>query len=261
MTRRERLERKLGKRKEWAEGRKVKASAEWEKGDMGESKSGIPFGQPILVGHHSEGRHRRAIERAEKSVNRAIENGKMAENHENKADGIERQLSRSIFSDDENAVEALEARIAANEAERKTNNAINKIIRKKPKAEATTEKIAALVSLGLSEDNAAKMFDKDFCGRIGIPSYVNSNIGGRIQADRKRLERVKLQQENKQAAEGSESGITVKKNGRGWYFVTFAEKPEREILTALKSAGYRWRLGSWVGNPDKLPGCVKDLVA
>ncbi|MGD9622182.1 MAG: DUF3560 domain-containing protein [Mycolicibacterium sp.] len=32
-----------------------------------------PFGQPILVGHHSEGRHRRAIERARTATRRAID--------------------------------------------------------------------------------------------------------------------------------------------------------------------------------------------
>ena len=61
MTRRERLERKAEKRHEWAVSRTGKASAEWEKGDLREEKSGIPFGQPILVGHHSEGMHRGAI--------------------------------------------------------------------------------------------------------------------------------------------------------------------------------------------------------
>ncbi len=32
----------------------------------------IPFGQPILIGHHSEGRHRKAIERIDNGMRRAV---------------------------------------------------------------------------------------------------------------------------------------------------------------------------------------------
>lgn len=49
------------------------------------------------LGHHSEGKHRRAIERA---MDRAHEHHEMAETHAQKAVGIERQLDNSIFSDD-----------------------------------------------------------------------------------------------------------------------------------------------------------------
>ena len=43
--------------------------------------------------------------------------------------------------------------------------------------------------------------------------------------------------------------------------VTFAEKPEREILTALKAAGYRWQKCCWSGEAAKLPQSVKELAA
>lgn len=33
------------------------ADAAYKRADMSEAATGIPFGQPILVGHHSEGRH------------------------------------------------------------------------------------------------------------------------------------------------------------------------------------------------------------
>ena len=78
MTRRERLERKLEKRIEWAEARKSAAAMEFSRADLSEEKSGIPFGQPILVGHHSERRHRRVIERADHAMRRSVENADMA---------------------------------------------------------------------------------------------------------------------------------------------------------------------------------------
>lgn len=259
MTRREKLERKADRRMEWAQSRETKARSNWKAGDLSESKTGIPFGQPILVGHHSEGRHRRTLERAHRAMDRAIENEKMADLHRSKAAGIESMLNKTIFSDDPDAVDALEARIKAHDAERTMNNNINKIIRKKPRAEKTPEKIAALVSLGMSEAVAEKLFEPDCTGNIGIPAYVNQNLGGRIKADRDRLKTVKVQAENRKAAEKSETGVTIKENCYGDLFVTFAEKPDREILTALKAAGYRWRKGSWVGLKDSLPDLVAEM--
>ena len=259
MTTRERLERKMEKRMEWAEGRKEKATIDWEKGDLREEKSGIPLGQPILVGHHSENGHRNAIDRAARAWDRALENENMAKLHASKAAGIADQLAGSIFSDDENAVEALEAKIATLEREREQNNQVNVIIRKAPKNIKTDEKIEALKALGLRESTAEKLFEPDFCGRIGIASYVNQNLGGRIKASKDRLAGIKIQKANQTAAQSSESGVLIKTNAYGNIFVTFAEKPSREILNALKAAGYRWYHGSWIGAKDKLPECVRAL--
>jgi len=254
------MEYKLQKRLEWAESRKEKADQEWERGDLREEKSGIPFGQPILIGHHSERRHRRAIERSDNAMRRAAENENMAQHHASKAAGIENMLERTIFSDDDNAVEALESKVADLEKQREANNQVNKIVRKNPKNQVTPEKLVALVSLGLSESNAKAIFEPDCCGRIGIPAYVNQNLGGRIKAARDRLVRVKRRRELAQAAQESENGVLIKRNCYGDYFITFAEKPDYEIIKALKAAGYRWVSGSWIGKPESLPDCVKSLV-
>lgn len=45
----------------------------------------IPMGQPILVGHHSEGRHRRDIARMDRSMQRAIDETEKAESYERRA--------------------------------------------------------------------------------------------------------------------------------------------------------------------------------
>jgi hypothetical protein len=46
----------------------------------------IPFGQPILVGHHSEKAHRHAIERSDSHMRHGVEEHKIAENLQDKAD-------------------------------------------------------------------------------------------------------------------------------------------------------------------------------
>lgn len=46
---------------------------------------GIEFGQPILIGHHSEGRHRRDLDRSHNAMGKSIEHQEKAEHYERKA--------------------------------------------------------------------------------------------------------------------------------------------------------------------------------
>ena len=57
----------------------------WKKSDMSEEATGIPFGQPILVGHHSESRHRRTIEKADNAMRKSVEESGKAEEYERRA--------------------------------------------------------------------------------------------------------------------------------------------------------------------------------
>ena len=68
MTRRERLERKLEKRQEWAEKAEARSTARYKAARA--AVENIPFGQPILVGHHSERRHRAAIARSDANMSK-----------------------------------------------------------------------------------------------------------------------------------------------------------------------------------------------
>lgn len=127
-TRRERMEARAERRRDWAASREQKAAgareAERAIGDR------IPMGQPILVGHHSEGRARRDVARMRSLADKTVEHGRMAEHHASRAEGIERQLRGSIFSDDHDAIEQLDAKIAKLEAERDRIKAYNKTCKK-----------------------------------------------------------------------------------------------------------------------------------
>jgi len=57
-----------------------------EKADLSEEKTGIVFGQPILVGHHSERKHRRTIERAWDSLGKAVKESEKAEEYRSRAE-------------------------------------------------------------------------------------------------------------------------------------------------------------------------------
>lgn len=79
-----RLARKAEKRAEWAESRQKKAEAAFKREHA--ILSVIPPGQPILVGHHSEKRHRRDLSRAESACQQGIEHSKMAKTHAYKSE-------------------------------------------------------------------------------------------------------------------------------------------------------------------------------
>lgn len=262
-TRRERLERKLELRREWADKRAARATAKIAQAIN--MTAGIPMGQPTLVGHHSERGHRALLARSDNAMRAGCESAAMAKHHESKADGIESQIETSIFSDDPDALEQLEAKIASMEAQRERHKRVGAAWRKlkKPNSSdlAAWSKIQELA--GITAEQAEKYrqdcrMEETFCGRGPVPGYVLLNLGGRITAARNRIVDVKNRQRRSKAADDA-GGIAIE--GAGEYArVTFAEKPERSILNALRAAGFYWGSGSWTGRRDKLPECVKELA-
>lgn len=65
------------------------AQTQFKRADMREEVSGIPFGQPVLVGHHSERKHRKAIERASRALSQAVKSEQTANYWLYRATGVE----------------------------------------------------------------------------------------------------------------------------------------------------------------------------
>ncbi|VVE56956.1 methyltransferase type 11 [Pandoraea aquatica] len=61
-----------------------------------ESVAGIPMGQPILVGHHSEACHRRALERQDTNMRKAIETAERAESWARRAAAAQANAARKL---------------------------------------------------------------------------------------------------------------------------------------------------------------------
>lgn len=252
MTRRERLERKLEKRREWAEKAEQRADSLSEQSHK--MMSVIPMGQPILIGHYSEKRDRNYRNRAWNKMGRAVEQRDLAEHHVSKAGGLENQLDKAIFSDDPDAVEAIEARIAENEAKREKMKKVNSLYRKND--------IEGLAAIGINyETLKAKLAAAGgYWGSAPHLAYELSNLGQRISGDKKRLEQVKTQNTRRAEAEAAPTGTLLQNCNGGYCRVTFAEKPDRSVLNALKTAGFWWAKGSWAGKLEQLPTEVKTLL-
>lgn len=185
---RARRERRAARRREWAEGREEKAERALQTSQ--DATAGIPFGQPILAGHHSQRRHERAIERGQKATRRFLEHADMAKKHEHAADAIEAELRASIYSDDDDAIERLEERIAGLEAERERWKAYNAACRKAKRR--TTEALAHLDEGQRRSIETTARVQAYALGKHGeAPRYVLANLGANINRQRKRLQQLR----------------------------------------------------------------------
>jgi hypothetical protein len=263
MTRRERLEARLQKRQEWAAGRERKSAQAFDASRK--ATEGIPFGQPILVGHHSEGHHRRAVEKSWNKLGQGVEHAKMAEHHDAKAGGIAHALDSSIFSDDPDAIEAIEARIVSLEKQREDARKIGAAWRKAKKPKSTDsegwKRVAEILgwtdgAVALIKARRDCASEEGFLNRGPVPSYVLSNLGGNISRLKKRVEHIKILQSRAARAEAAPGGICIATRD-DYAQITFADKPERATIEALKAAGFHWSGGSWFGSASKIPAEVK----
>jgi DNA repair exonuclease SbcCD ATPase subunit len=171
MTYRERREQRVEKLREWADKREAKATAEYDASHAATAM--IPFGQPILVGHHSEKRHRNAIARSDRAMRASFENASKAAEMQSKAANIEAAADDAIYSDDPDAIERLTEKIAGLEAERDRRKAINAQFRKDHKTE--------LKAMTAYERHQAMPY----------PTYSLANISGNLRRNRARLAQLK----------------------------------------------------------------------
>ncbi|MGE4370756.1 MAG: DUF3560 domain-containing protein [Burkholderiaceae bacterium] len=205
----------------------------------------IPFGQPILVGHHSEGRDRRYRESISRGYGKSFELQKQAEHYATKAAAVGKG---GISSDDPQAIEKLKAKISQLQQAHETMTKLNANIRRHAK-EDMSARIAALVATGLiGEENARNLLTPDHAGRIGFAPYQLQNSSANIRriADRiKALEKVADRPETERSGDGYTYREDPQEN-RAMFL--FDAKPGKETRDVLKRHGFRWSptRGAWV---------------
>ena len=203
---RERRERRAERREEWADKRRAKCEQAFD--SAAELADAIPLGQPILVGHHSEGRARRDQERIHNRMSAGVEHGKMADHHDQAATTIRRQLDTSIYRDDHDELQRLDAKLADLEGKRDRIKAINAWIRRHRKAHGITrssipfgaaaelEERAARLLAAAATDTGLKLTDRERSDllsawqhnrHVGYPAYHLQNLGGTIARVKARI--------------------------------------------------------------------------
>jgi len=211
------------------------ADAQWE--DARAETEHIPLGQPILAGHHSERRHRKALERQHRKEGQAIETLRAAE----AARSAAKRAGHAISSDDPEAIEALEARLAELEAERALSKAINAAYRKG--GWEAVEEVPGVTPKLLSKAKRTM----EVAHWLKAPMDTK-NLGANVRRVKKRLEELQAAAERTAAPPIEGDGFTITEHAEDNRIrFTFAERPSRDVTAKMKRAGFRWsrRHGAW----------------
>ena len=166
-------------------------------------------------------------------------------------------MEHTIYSDDPDAIERIQEKIEKIRAEVEYIKAFNKQSRKeKWDAAAAREHYKSNPPQGLAS-GVDSPFEFSDAGTFGqYYPFELSNRNQEINRLKKRIENIQSRQERQSAADNA-GGLMITTAPNGWNVLTFSEFPGREIIDALKKAGYYWRQGSWRGNGE-LPEAVKN---
>jgi len=202
----------------------AQSNAAYKRADMREEVSGIPFGQPILVGHHSEGRHRAAIRRADNAMRASVEADKRAKELRGKAAGVG---TGGISSDDPEAIQKLQAEIDAAQEYQDAMKAANVKWRKEG-------------------NKAGRQADGTWVEPPCAP-YQLSNNSANIKRMEKRIAQLRAAEAARIAAGGEEKrtayqGVceVVENFEENRLQIVFDGKPSAEVRADLKGNGFRW---------------------
>ena len=200
-------------------------------GEARQAVAGIEPGQPILVGHHSEQRHRRALARHDNKMGKAFEAQDKAEYWDQRAAAA--AANTAIRSDDPQALEKLRAKLEqltqAQEAMKRVNSAYK--AGKLDELGYSPEQIAALEQ----RVNAAYSWEQQ-----PYPGYLLKNNNANMRRIRQRIEELERragQEETREEINGVEIVQDVEANRTRLYF---SDVPDAELRRFLKGRGFRW---------------------
>lgn len=203
----------------------------------------LPAGQPILVGHHSEKRHRKYLVTADNKMRQSVEAEKKAAYYKDKAEALLKNTA--ISSDDPDALDKLKEKLQSLEDTQELYKAINKILRTK---KSDAEKVTSLQNIGIKESTAIKLVTPDRTYGTGIPRFQLTNNNANIRRIRQRityLEKISAMPSSEEEINGVRLVVSSEDNRIQLYF---PGKPSDEVRTALKRAGFRWApsIGAWM---------------
>jgi hypothetical protein len=218
-----------------AEKAAAEAQAHFKRADA--ISSMIPFGQPILVGHHSEKRHRADLARIHKGMDKGVEATRKADRLQRRAAAVG---SAGVSSDDPDAVDKLKTKLEKLEKAVAHMKSANAALRRQDHD--------ALVGLGFSDAQVLQLREPDFAGRVGFPDYAFTNTGTEIRRVRARIQRLERQQLQQTRSYLLEDGTRIVRNveANRVQIITPA-KPDDGMRRQLKSHGFRWApsVGAW----------------
>ncbi|MCM1296362.1 MAG: DUF3560 domain-containing protein [Muribaculaceae bacterium] len=199
----------------------------------------IPFGQPILVGHHSEKGHRRTLERSRSLMDKAVDLGAKAQHQEHRAEAA--RNNKAISGDDPQALQKLQAKIEAIETFQTKAKAVNAYYRKHKTLDGCP---------GLEDKERREIEDAWSRGwYVGTPypPYTLSNMNAEKSRLKKRLAQLQAVDEMDHVEIPFDGGEIVTNEEINRVQILFDGKPDEQTRSKLKGYGFRWspREGAW----------------
>lgn len=196
----------------------------------------IPLGQPILVGHHSEGRDRNFRAKIHSDMGKAYALEDKARELLNQA----RAVGRAIASDDPEALTKLQAKLKAAKESHAIMIAANKAIRTHKGDNAAA--IAAIVkTTGMLEENARVLLRPDFGDGMGFASYALANSKAEIFRIERRIKEIEDAMQGVDVERVLASGVTYREDvALNRVMLIFGYKPDSAARDILKGRGFRW---------------------
>jgi hypothetical protein len=192
---------------------KAEGEARWESGAA--RLRAIPFGQPILVGHHSERSDRSYRAKANRAMEKGHELTSYAEHLEERA---ERIGTGGISSENPEAIRLLQEKLEG------------LLIRRK----------------GIVETNAIARKEKR--PRVYQPYHL-ANLSGNIRSVKERIATLQKIESAPEVGPITGPGYTCEENKEeARIMFTFEGKPKEEVRSILKHHAFKWSptRGAWV---------------
>lgn len=209
-----------------AESKRAEAEATIEAGRK--MAAVIPMGQPIHVGHHSEGRDRRYRAKIDRTFTKGFGALKEARDLDRRAQSAE--ANREISSDDPEAVEKLREKLAEHERQHATLLDVNRRLR----TGASITDVAPMIDWW--QDPIGRLRAIHSLGHETIPTANSSAEGRRLRARIAELEAKAVAP----AREPVEIGEGRIEEGDNRVRVIFPGKPAPAVIASLRASGFRW---------------------
>jgi len=205
----------------------------------------IPLGQPIIVGHHSEKRHRSDLKKCHRLMDKSCELSDKAKHYDHKAEAVGRG---GISGDDPEAITKLREKVVEAEDNQKAYKSLNAYYRKHKTVKGFP---------GITDERAAG-YDEQVRTAYSwekqpIPGYTLTNNNANIRRMKKRIEELEAR-ENTEAREPiTGKGFMVTEHpedegGRIWF--EFDAKPPKATCQLMRRYGWKWSptRDAWIRN-------------
>lgn len=242
-AKRERLHERAGRKDAESRSRLAAADA---------TAAAIPLGQPVLVGHHSEKRHRRDLDRMSSNISRGLEAGREAGTLRQRAESLG---EGGISSDDPEALALLRDKLKAATATHDRMVEVNRLWRKHRRPAPQDSDGWAPIDDAVAYDVGKIRLDiarrPEYLGNVPFVKFQLSNSKGRISQVRKRID--SLERATKTApAGGGEVDIlcvTLRSGGTARAFsdhdenrtcIEFSQRVPRDDFKMVRRFGFVW---------------------